>query len=264
MNQLFKRAHENTQSKFCREGPNFRRTLKSFQRDPNLGGTTLHHYQIGAVLAVKNMLDSDPSSVTKPSLIVAPTGAGKSGMIVMLPYILESKKVLILTPSAIISNQLAEAFGCRQDKKNCFFLNAQICGNVDWLSSYLEDVKVISNSREAMEKSMGNLVIVNAQKFAGQSKATLSMNYRDEVTIKNVETFFAQFDTLIVDEAHHYPCKTWRQIVDEFKKKSEGLRKKIVFLTATPYNVDRKGNRFHVLGSDRTAFTINKDMCIGK
>ncbi len=210
------------------------------------------------------MLDTDPTTTIKPSLIVAPTGAGKSGMIVMLPYVLQSMKVLILTPSAIISNQLGEAFGGRQDKKNCFFLNSKICTNPKWLGSYLEKVTVIGNSAQAMEQDFGNLVIVNAQKFGGKSKATLSMKYRDEVTIKNVETFFAQFDTLIVDEAHHYPSATWKQIVDEFKKNPNGLNKKIIFLTATPCKIDSKGNKVYVVGKDRTAFTITKEMCIGK
>ena len=36
------------------------------------------------------------------------------------------------------------------------------------------------------------------------------------------------FDTVIVDEAHHYPAETWKKIIDHFKQ-----RKK-VFLTATP------------------------------
>lgn len=118
MDAVFKRAHENGISKFCREGGNFRRQLECFRDNQNTGETTIHLYQIGAVLAVRNMLESDPANRTKPCLIVAPTGAGKSGMIAMLPYVLESMKVLILTPSAIISNQLAEAFGYRQDKKN--------------------------------------------------------------------------------------------------------------------------------------------------
>lgn len=111
---------------------------------------------------------------------------------------------------------------------------------------------------------MGNLVIVNAQKFGGKSKATLSMKYRNEVTIKNVEKFFEQFDTLIVYEAHHYPSSTWKLIVDECKKPAAGLRKKIVFLTATPYKMNNKGEKVHVLGQNRTAFTITKEDCFGK
>lgn len=57
------------------------------------------------------MRAKNPEPKPKPILIVAPTGAGKSGIIVMLPYVLESKKVLILTPSKVISEQLRDEFG---------------------------------------------------------------------------------------------------------------------------------------------------------
>ncbi len=142
-------------------------------------------------------------------------------------------------------------------------MESKICTNAQIVGSFLEDVKVIGSSREAIEQAMGNLVIVNAQKFGGRSRATLSMKYRNDVTIRNVRSFFAQFDTLIVDEAHHYTSNTWQQIVEEFKREVEGVRKKIVFLTATPFKFIR-GRKVHVVGRERTAFTIEKEMCIGK
>jgi superfamily II DNA or RNA helicase len=59
-----------------------------------------------------------------------------------------------------------------------------------------------------------NLVIANAHKFGTNSN----------VDIDNIRADL--FDLVIVDEAHHYPARTWRSIIDYFQ-----LSKKL-FLTA--------------------------------
>jgi superfamily II DNA or RNA helicase len=42
---------------------------------------------------------------------VIPTGGGKSGIAALAPYILNTTRVLVITPSLQITNQLAAAFG---------------------------------------------------------------------------------------------------------------------------------------------------------
>jgi superfamily II DNA or RNA helicase len=44
-------------------------------------------------------------------LIVIPTGGGKSGIAALAPYVLNTTRVLVITPSLQITNQLAAAFG---------------------------------------------------------------------------------------------------------------------------------------------------------
>jgi superfamily II DNA or RNA helicase len=63
-----------------------------------------------------------------------------------------------------------------------------------------------------------NLVIVNAHKFGDHRNVSIDDLPR------------SQFDFIIVDEAHHYPAKTWKSIVDYFSDTPA------LFLTATPYN----------------------------
>lgn len=63
-----------------------------------------------------------------------------------------------------------------------------------------------------------NLVISNAHKFGVTSNTKIT----------RVPADF--FDFIIVDEAHHYPANTWRNIVDHFQ------HQKKLFLTATPKN----------------------------
>ncbi|CAF1349359.1 unnamed protein product [Adineta steineri] len=44
-------------------------------------------------------------------LVVIPTGGGKSGIAALAPYILNTTRVLVITPSVQITHQLATAFG---------------------------------------------------------------------------------------------------------------------------------------------------------
>lgn len=240
------------------------RSAKSGEKKP-----LLHWYQMEAVIQTWNLVMRDEQTEiesfsqsqgnSKPIVIVAPTGSGKSGMIVMLPYILESNRVLILTPSKIISEQLGVSFG-PSHKSKCFFETSGLCEDYKLLKNFLERVQIISCAEDITRThELGNLVIVNAQKFGGKSRTSLV--YKNEDIIDDVENFFASFDTLIVDEAHHYPAATWKKIVDEFNKPSN-LPKKIIFLTATPYRSNKQGEKVFVLGPgekalERIAFEIS-------
>lgn len=186
----------------------------------------------------------------EPIVVVAPTGSGKSGIIFLLPYVLQSSRVLIITPSKVITDQLAISFGL--DSNECFLKKAGLCPpdeekREDFLEKLLETVKVINASAQVKPRS-GNLVIVNAQKFSGASNSKLV--YNNEEIIPDVKKFFAKFDTLIVDEAHHYPAETWKNIVNAFRENGEKSTKKIIFLTATPYRNVKGKSRTYILGPD--------------
>jgi superfamily II DNA or RNA helicase len=196
--------------------------------------TTLYDYQINAVLETQNYFTTHGTSAPS-ALIVAPTGSGKSGIVAMLPYVLRSKKVLILSPSLVITNQLAVTFGIvlpelSKRVTDSFYYKSHIFNDDKELKNFLEHGKVIRSTREIEDMDTHNLVIVNAQKFGGVSNTSLISG--DEEVVENVKKTFESFTTIIVDEAHHYPAKTWYAIVDNFRNKQ------IVFLTATPYRSD--------------------------
>lgn len=203
--------------------------------------TRLYDYQIEAVLRADSFFKEFETAREPPqmALIVAPPGSGKSGMVALLPYVLNSHKVLILTPSKIISEQLATEFGHGSPQKP-FFYKVGMIQNLSLCNKVLERVHLAQSTREVIEiMTNGNLVIVNAQKFGGNSACSLTSqraNVEDrQITLDRLD----QFDTIIVDEAHHYPAATWETIVQAFKGK------KVVFLTATPY-----------LGTDEKALTL--------
>jgi superfamily II DNA or RNA helicase len=73
---------------------------------------------------------------------------------------------------------------------------------------------MVEKTDQIKNMEMNNLVIANAQKFSSNSN----------VDIDNIPADL--FDLVIVDEAHHYPARTWKRIIDYFQ-----MSKK-VFLTA--------------------------------
>jgi len=244
-------------SKYELRGKMFTQVLHELKQSGDF--KMIYKHQIDAVLATrtavtKEEFQSQRGESPDPLLIVAPTGSGKSGMIVMLPYVLRSSKVLILTPSIVISEQLARAFGIYAAESS-FFEVANLCKTARQVENLIEHGKIIKHWSDVVER-LPNLVIVNAQKFGGRSRTTLNLQYRNEEVVKNVADFFSQFDTLIVDEAHHFPAKTWELICNEFQRPEVGMQKKIIFLTATPYRNGGNNKLVPILEQQRIVFKM--------
>ena len=64
----------------------------------------------------------------------------------------------------------------------------------------------ITQIDDAMQQNF-EVVIANAHKFGASKNVDLQELPRD------------RFDTIIVDEAHHYPAPTWTKIVNHFTSK---------------------------------------------
>ena len=43
-----------------------------------------------------------------PGMVVLPTGAGKTAVLMLLPYLFEATRTLVITPSKFVRNQIAE------------------------------------------------------------------------------------------------------------------------------------------------------------
>lgn len=218
--------------------------------------SSLYDYQIDAVLKTADFFARSkpvPSEAPDMALIVAPPGSGKSGMVTLLPYVLSSKKVLILTPSQIISDQLAADFG-RGEGTQPFFVKSGMFKRAE-CKKLLEPLFLARSTRDVVDyMEEGNLVIVNAQKFAGKAASSVSSkSSQRQIILDKLE----QFDTIIVDEAHHYPAKTWEVIVNSF------MGKNIVFLTATPYR-GSDDKAFKLLGGLEVVYEIPRNRLEGE
>jgi superfamily II DNA or RNA helicase len=182
-----------------------------------LNNNVLFPNQVDALRSLREHFRQSEKNV---ALAVLPTGTGKSGIIAMAPYILNAARVLVITPSLIITNQIYSDM-CDDDVSKTFYVRRGVCKP--------EDQHKLVEKGERVSKSLGsdmqhitsifrqtNLVIANAHKFGESSNVDIASLPRD------------LFDLVIVDEAHHYPAPTWKKIIDHF-----GNSKRI-FLTATP------------------------------
>ena len=60
------------------------------------------------------------------ALVVLPTGCGKTGVAVLSAFVLNAKRVLVVTPSAKVSDQILEAFCGGIDDSPCLLVEIDI------------------------------------------------------------------------------------------------------------------------------------------
>jgi type I site-specific restriction endonuclease len=88
-------------------------TYKFFEQYPNLripfGSDTeagLRRGQIGAIHSIVGHLAIHRTR----AITVMPTGSGKTAVLMMLPFFERANRVLVVTPSQFVRNQIAEGF----------------------------------------------------------------------------------------------------------------------------------------------------------
>lgn len=182
--------------------------MVKFLNDKSKALPRLYQHQVEAVIAARHQLDDPRQPI---ALVVLPTGCGKTGVAVLAAYALNATRVLVITPSVKISQQIYDAF-CGTP---CFLKERSIIFAKDE-NNVRPRGCCITKSNEIREHMRDDLMVVNAHKIGGTSK----------VEIKDIPE--NNYDLVIVDEAHHYPAPTWKLLVDHF----QGSKR--LFLTATP------------------------------
>lgn len=133
----------------------------------------------------------------------------------MAAYACSAKRVLVITPSLQISNQMYTDF-C--DERESFLVKRRI---VRTEQQFKDNCRpscngVVKKTDEIIRYFDFELVISNAHKYGTNSRVCIEDIPRDRI------------DLVIVDEAHHYPAKTWEIIINHFSSCKK------IFLTATP------------------------------
>jgi hypothetical protein len=145
-----------------------------------------------------------------------PTGAGKTTVLMAVAFLLRAQRVLVLTPSRLVREQIAENFRALADLKK-----------IEALSLDLATPRVFATdgtvgSDEAWEDLRQYDVVV----------ATVpSVSPRDGII---PEAPADLFDVVLVDEAHHAPARTWSRLLDLLNGAKQ------VLFTATPFRRDEK------------------------
>src|SRR5687768_8499227 len=66
----------------------------------------LYNAQLGAIHAIASHFTVHE----QPALITMPTGSGKTAVLMMTPFVLRSNRVLVITPSRMVREQIVEDF----------------------------------------------------------------------------------------------------------------------------------------------------------
>lgn len=153
----------------------------------------------------------------KHILVQLPTGAGKSALIVTIPFNLSEKRILVLVPSVELSKQLNSDFDIYENPDNNAYKKFGILSqeNLDEIELYPLRLESAVNSSDVDEHQV---IIANYHQLA------------------DIEKFFKgredSIDVIIIDEAHHQKAKTYQEIIKFFKNA------KIIGLTGTPFRSD--------------------------
>ena len=184
----------------------------------------LRRPQIGAVHAIAAYFSrySQPEEA-QPAIVVMPTGSGKTAVLMLAPYLLKSKRALVITPSNLVRAQVAGQFRSLEVLKT----TGALVGEFD--PPKVELVKTRLYSPKTWQKLAAYDVVVSTP------------NCTSPAYDKVADPPGGLFDLLLIDEAHHVPAKTWTAIIEAFPK-----AKKVLF-TATPFRHDEKEIRADVI-----------------
>ncbi|KFN03589.1 hypothetical protein D0U04_28870 [Bacillus clarus] len=200
----------------------FQTTKPLIQGNPNL-----YSPQIDAYQAAISHYEEFSDFKYRESLIVMPTGSGKTGVMAMLPFGLSNGRVLIITPGKIVRKTVFKEFDSITNPEDTFWYKRKvILDRSKFPKSYLYQ-GFNSKDEEAKQQTLrklnlSDIVITNIHKIIGSS---------EDVNLKElVDSNF--FDMIIIDEAHHAAADMWQKTLDYFNAS------KIIKLTATPFRSD--------------------------
>ncbi|KAJ3013050.1 hypothetical protein HKX48_005941 [Thoreauomyces humboldtii] len=188
-----------------------------------------------------NALRSHFADLTKPNITL-------SGLAAVTPYVLNATRVLVITPSIIISWQIHRDMSSVTPGET-FYEKTGLCSPAD--VHHLQELGLLVNKPLGNDAAnitatfcKHNLVVANAHKFGATANVNLGELPSGDL-----------FDLVIVDEAHDYPARAWNRIIDHFATST------CVFLTATPHHGG--GN---IVGADMaeqqarfTAYQLTRD-----
>ena len=151
-----------------------------------------------------------------PAVVVMPTGSGKTAVLMLSAYLLQAKRVLVITPSVFVREQIQQDFETLSTLKKVGALTIEVPA-----PSVFENKKMVT-SLEQWEAFRAFDVVVATPNSVSPAKDAIP------------EPPAKLFDLVLIDEAHHSPAKTWNAILEVFKQA------RCVLFTATPFRRDRR------------------------
>jgi superfamily II DNA or RNA helicase len=178
----------------------------------NGSSPALRNCQLGAYWAVWSHFTTSEN----PALVSLPTGAGKTALMMTIAFGLKAKRVLLITPAAILRDQVREDFASLSILKNLNVLPKSLPLPMTFANE--SQRTTIAKWKEFEQYD----VVVATPKTTSPGESGVC-NPPDGL-----------FDLVFIDEAHHTPAPTWAALVKAFSKV------RTVFMTATPFRRDRR------------------------
>jgi superfamily II DNA or RNA helicase/ribosomal protein S18 acetylase RimI-like enzyme len=176
------------------------------------GQRGLRRAQLGAVHAIGKHF----SLSNEPAIIVMPTGSGKTAVLMMGAFGQRARRVLVVTPSVLVRNQIADGFASLGILRSLNVLDGECPGPaVHEVAGKLRD--------EAAWNALRDLdVVVGTPNSISPGAPGVAQPPAD------------LFDLILVDEAHHGRAPTWDALLSAFPAAKQ------VHFTATPFRRDKQ------------------------
>lgn len=147
-----------------------------------------------------------------PAIICLPTGYGKTSVMMALPFLVQSKRVLVVEPSNALRKQVSSHFAELSTLKRIGAIPADLAN-----PSVLRH-EGRPQSEEDWQVLESHDVVVSTP---SSSSPAVALGVSPDL-----------FDLIVFDEAHHAPANTWAAYLEHYTKA------RFVFLTATPFRRD--------------------------
>lgn len=152
----------------------------------------------------------------QPAIVVMPTGSGKTGVMILAAFMMRSERALVITPSRMVRDQLADEFATLR----------------------------LMHRTGALDPAPGRPIVARVRGRLATHEAWSKLEKADVVvaTVQSASSYIRGiatpppnlFDLLIVDEAHHSPAPSWNGLLDSFPAARRAL------FTATPFRRDQR------------------------
>lgn len=172
----------------------------------------LRRAQIGAIHRIASYFTTE----SEPAIVVMPTGSGKTAVLMAAAFVLQAKRVLVITPSRLVRYQIKKEFEELKTLKKAGVLSADVVS---------PKVHEVTSKISAIEQW---------QELEKYDVAVVAPNSSSPIIEGVAQPAEDLFDLILVDEAHHSRAKTWEALIDSFP-----TAKKILF-TATPFRRDQR------------------------
>lgn len=168
--------------------------------------------QLGAIHAIAGHF----AQRNDPAIVTMPTGSGKTAVMIACAFVLRAERVLVVTPSRMVREQIADEI-----------TELSLLRRIGALPDGIERPTVASVSsrvgtKESWQALLAYDVVVGTVHSISPEMAGVAEPDRD------------QFDVLLIDEAHHSSARTWQALLKYFTN-----ARRILF-TATPFRRDRR------------------------